>query len=160
MTREEIKKQKLKEEKEFIESIKGKAITGKEKGKFRLTSVWKKFREQFKGKCDPITLKPVRKGYQLHHLSLDPKLYSDLTKSHYIPLSPQCHEYIHWLYGYYRHDKKILTRIKKVLDKMVELNDGRDVRDFMPKKPVVKKTKSVRLKSKIKIEDFDKDVES
>ncbi len=149
MTREEKRKQKLKEEKEFIESIKGKVITGKEKGKFRLTSVWRKFREKFKGKKDPITLKPVCKGYQLHHLLLDPAMYSDLTVSHYVPLGPQCHEVVHWLYGYYRHDKKILTRLKKILDKMVELNDGRDVRDFMPKKPVVKKTKSIKIKSNI-----------
>lgn len=36
----------------------------------------------------------------------------------------------HYLYGYYRKDKDILKRLKKQLDRMVELNDGKDIKDF------------------------------
>ena len=144
-----MRKKKEKEEKEFIESIRGKAISGQEKSKFRLTSIWKKFRKRFKGKLDPITLKPVVKGFQLHHMDLNPMNYTVLKTSNFVALNGTTHDIVHYLYGYYRHDKKILTRLKKVLDKMIELNDGRDIRDYIPKKQVVKKTKSIKTKSKI-----------
>ena len=66
MTREEQKKEKLKKEQEFIESIKGKALNQQEKSKFRETTVWKDFRNPFKGEVDPITLRKLPKRFALH----------------------------------------------------------------------------------------------
>ena len=40
---------------------------------------------------------------------------------------------VDYLYGYYRKDKQILKRIQKLLDKMVEINDGKDICDFKKK---------------------------
>ena len=40
------------------------------------------------------------------------------------------HDVVHYLYGYYRNDKDILKRLKKELDKMVQINDGKDICDY------------------------------
>lgn len=130
MTRAEQKKEKLKKEQELIKSFKGKHLNGIEKGKFRQTTVWKEFRSRFKGQTDPITLKKIPKRFQLHHLDLNPENYTDLKYDKFIPLNGTTHDIVHYLYGYYRKDKDILKRIKKVLDRMVELNDGKDIKDF------------------------------
>lgn len=137
MTREEQKKEKLKKEKEFIESIKGKALNQQEKSKFRETTVWKDFRNPFKGQVDPITLRKLPKRFALHHLCLNPAEYMVLIKSRFRPHNSKMHDVVHYLYGYYRKDKDILKRLKKELDIMVELNDGRDICDY--KKELKKK---------------------
>jgi hypothetical protein len=133
MTRKELKLKKLVEEKKFIESLKGKNINSKEKAKFRTTDYWKEFRKKKQKQCnntDPITLRKLPKRFQLHHMNLRTSCYTDLVPDNFVCLCPASHEYLHWLYGYYRKDKNILKRLKKYLDKMVELNDGLDVLDF------------------------------
>ena len=139
MTRAEQKKEKLKKEKEFIESIKGKALNQQEKAKFRETTVWKDFRNPFKGEVDPITLRKLPKRFALHHLCLNPREYMVLIKSRFRPHNSKMHEILHYLYGYYRKDRDILKRLKKELDLMVELNDGKDICDY--KKELNKKSK-------------------
>lgn len=130
MTRKEQKEQKLAQEKAFIESIKGKCITSQEKDKFRNTTEWKDFRNKFKNSIDPITLRKVPKRFQLHHMCLSPVLYTDLNPKHFLPLNGTTHDILHYLYSYYRKDRKILKRLQKCLDLMVELNDGKDIIDF------------------------------
>ena len=130
MTRAELKKQKLKKEQELIKSFENKKLNGTEKGKFRQTTVWKEFRTRFKGALDPITLKKLPKRFQLHHMDLNPEHYTNLNYNNFIPLNGTTHDILHYLYGYYRKDKDILKRLKKQLDRMVELNDGKDIKDF------------------------------
>ena len=130
MTRKEMKEKKLKEERKFLESIKGKYLNQQEKSKFRNTSVWKDFRKKFIGKVDPITLKKLPKRFNLHHLNLCPKNYTDLRMDSFVPLNSSTHDIVHYIYGYYRHDKQILKRLQKILDLMVEINDGKDICDY------------------------------
>lgn len=139
MTRVEQKKEKLKKEKEFIESCKGRYINQQEKSKFRETTVWKEFRNLFKGSKDPITLKKLPKRYNLHHMCLDAKEYTNLKKDRFIPLGSQCHDFLHWCYGYYRKDKNFIKRLKRELDRMVEINDGKDICDYRKEVKVEKK---------------------
>lgn len=139
MTRVEQKKEKLKKEKEFIESCKGRYINQQEKSKFRETTVWKEFRNLFKGSKDPITLKKLPKRYNLHHMCLDAKEYTNLKKDRFIPLGSQCHDFLHWCYGYYRKDKNFIKRLKRELDRMVEINDGKDICDYRKEAKVEKK---------------------
>ena len=131
MTKEEKRYLKQCKEKQFIESIKGQKIDGKTKGKFRLTETWKNFRKLFDNMVDPITLKKLPKRYNLHHLVLDPAKYTELDERKFRPHANSIHDLIHLLYGYYRKDKEILNRIKEELDLMVELNDGKDVKDYL-----------------------------
>lgn len=130
MTRAEQKKEKLKKEQDFIESCKGKYLNQQEKSKFRETTVWKEFRKKFVGKQDPITLKKLTKKFNLHHLSLSPFEYTNLKPDRFIPLGSQCHDFLHWCYGYYRKDKNFIKRLKRELDRMVEINDGKDICDY------------------------------
>ena len=130
MTREEMRYIKKQKEKRFIESIKGKIIYGKEKAEFRKTDAWKDFRKSFDGEKDYVTGKKLPKKYNLHHMKLDSRFYADLNKNYFEPMLNSVHDNIHWLYGYYRKDPSILDRIKEILDRMVELNNGKDVKDF------------------------------
>lgn len=145
MTRQQLKEKKDKEEKKFIESIKGENIDGKLKGEFRKTSLWKAFRCKFYIKeqkllkngrkkdvknDDAITLKPLNRTFNLHHMQLDSRKYTELNEKNFIPVNTQTHTFLHWLYSYYRKDPLILERLKKYLDQMCELNDFKDVRDF------------------------------
>ena len=130
MTRQEQKYIKSCKEKQFVESIKGQKIDGKTKAEFRKTEIWKNFRKLFDGKIDYITQKKLPKKYNLHHMKLDSRFYTDLNEDNFQPMLNSVHDFIHWLYGYYRKDKLILDRIKEILDKMVLLNDGKDVKDF------------------------------
>lgn len=134
MTRAELKLLKLKKEEEFIKSIKGKKITSKEKDMFRSTTCWKEFRARFAKLVDPITLRKLPKRFQLHHCDLNPEHYTDLVFDNFFPFNGSTHDIVHYLYGYYRKDKDVLKRLKRVLDKMVELNDGKDISDYKKEK--------------------------
>ena len=94
------------------------------KKKFRGTKAWKTFRESFNKEKDFITLKKLYKGWQLHHLDLDPDNYDNLIVENFIPLNVQTHEFIHWLYNYYRTDKAVINRIQNALERMYNLNEG------------------------------------
>lgn len=145
MTRAEQKEKKLQEEEKFIKSIEGKLVDGKQKQAFRKTQAWKDFRRKFyikeqkklkNGKTkdipndDPITLKPLSKTFNLHHMDLDPHHYTNLDEENFVAIGTQAHEVLHWLYGYYRKDPAILDRLKILLDKMRRLNNGKDIRDY------------------------------
>lgn len=130
MTRKEQQIEKAKKEKQLLESFKGKYLNQQEKAKFRETSVWKEFRKKFSGKQDPITLKKLPKRYNLHHMNLNSCFYTELKESNFVPLNGTTHDIVHFLYGYYRKDKNVLKRLKKILDKMIEINDGKDICDF------------------------------
>ena len=130
MTRKEQKEEKLKKEKAFLTSIKGKYLNQIEKSKFRETTVWKDFRKKFAGKPDPITLKKLPKRFNLHHMNLCPSEYTSLKTDEFLALNSTTHDIVHYLYGYYRKDKDIIKRLKKVLDTMVEINDGKDICDY------------------------------
>lgn len=145
-TREELKRKKLEEEQKFIDKIEGKLVDGKQKSLFRKTQKWKDFRRKFyiketktlkNGKkkdvpnVDPITLQPLTKTFNLHHMDLDPRHYTSLDAANFRPLRTQSHEVLHWLYSYYRKDPAILDRLKTLLDEMCRLNNNRDVRDYI-----------------------------
>lgn len=133
MTRKEQKILKLKKEEEFIKSIQGKYVNGKEKAAFRTTTVWKEFRKKKFTSCggiDAVTLRKLPKRYQNHHLNLNPKCYTDLNPNNFELLSPSIHDVCHLLYGYYRKDKNVLKRLQRILDRMVEINDGKDICDY------------------------------
>lgn len=130
MTRAEQKREKLKKEEEFVESLKGKYLNQQEKSKFRNTSIWKEFRKKFSKTVDAITLRKLPKRYNLHHLSLSPYEYTNLKMNRFVPLSSSMHDAVHLFYNYYRKDRNVLKRLKKILDLMVEINDGKDICDY------------------------------
>ena len=94
--------------------------TQKKKRKFRTSSVWKNKKKKEKARAknlDEITLKPLRKGWSLHHNCIDEKEYENMTRS-FLCCNNLTHKFIHWLYAYYKTDKQIVCRIKKELEQM------------------------------------------
>lgn len=97
----------------------------KDKAKFRSTAKWKKFRKSLKDsrKRDEVTLKPLYKGFSVHHLDLDEGHYTDLTDpSHFACLNKKTHDFIHWAYQHYTKDPSFLERVEVMLDRMAEIN--------------------------------------
>ena len=95
------------------------------KAKLRATKEWKAFRLKIAEKQDKkdfITGKPLRKGYNVHHLDMSAENYDKLIDENFIALNKQTHDALHFLFRYYQNDKDILEKFKEVLDKMVELN--------------------------------------
>lgn len=96
----------------------------KKKRKFRESKKWKLKKLSEKTRADnkdEITLRPLRRGWQLHHMNLNEKDYEDM-KQPFLCCNILTHKFIHWLYVYYRTDEEIIDRIKKALEKMKEEN--------------------------------------
>lgn len=95
------------------------------KRKFRGSKAWKQFRHKMNIKDrsrDVLTGRKLVKGYELHHLDLDPEHYHLLDEENFASLNKMSHKFIHWLFPYYKADPAIIGRIVAMLDRMVELN--------------------------------------
>lgn len=102
-------------------------MTQKEKTKFRATVKWKQFKANIQSKqhnIDPITLKPLYKGANLHHCDLNSNHYTDISnEDNFVLLNKHTHETLHFLFNYYKDDESILDRFEFYLKKMKELNN-------------------------------------
>ena len=145
MKREDRKQLFLLQESAQIKKLDGKCICKEEKNWFRNTHVWKDFRKTFEtagvkkfknGKekpikaVDPVTLNPLTKRFNLHHLDLNPRNYTKLKRENFLALNSETHDTVHWLYTQYCKDPKSLDRMIAIIKKMYELNNGKDVKDF------------------------------
>jgi len=97
----------------------------KRKRKLRTSKNWKfkKLSEmkRAEGK-DEITLKPLRKGWQLHHNCLDENQYENMDNS-FLCCNRKTHDFVHWLFIYYKNDVTIIDRIKKEMEEMKGANE-------------------------------------
>lgn len=94
------------------------------KRNFRASKKWKKFKADKKKQCkglDAITLKPLRKMWNLHHEDLSEENYTVLNDN-FLPCNNLTHKVIHWLWTYWQKDKDIIERLKKELEKMEKIN--------------------------------------
>lgn len=132
MTREEQKKEKLKKEKQFIESVKGKALNQQEKSKFRETTVWKDFRKELKEKrkVDAITGRKLTKTWNCHHERFDSRLYTDLNDNYFLCLNNQMHDLLHVCVSETIKNPQFMKRLSEIVDYHIRLNNNKDVRDF------------------------------
>lgn len=95
------------------------------KAKVRATPEWRQLRIDLSDEYwnyDPITNKPLRKGFNVHHMRLDPEKYGDLEQRYFLPLNKQTHEFLHWAYRYARNDEDFMKRLCYFVGQMVELN--------------------------------------
>ena len=133
MTREEKKYIKECKEKQFIESIKGKKIDGKTKAEFRKTSIWKEFRNKLfkERKVDALTGRKLTKTWNCHHERFDPTLYTDLNEEFFLTLNTQMHDWLHVAISETIKNPNFMDIAKKLVDKHIQLNNGKDVKDFL-----------------------------
>lgn len=102
-------------------------MSQKDKTKFRQSAKWKRFKVYMRKtkKVDCVTLYPLRKGHNLHHLDLDEAHYEDISdETHFEPLNRKTHETVHFLYPYYVKDEKIIDRLRDLLERMRVINNG------------------------------------
>lgn len=96
----------------------------RKKRNFRASKIWKCFRHQKhveQNGIDPITLKKLRKGCNLHHRNLSEEDYEDISHPEdFVMLNKATHDFCHEIYRYYKNDPGILDRIKEELDKWHE----------------------------------------
>lgn len=102
-------------------------MTNKEKKtKVRATKEWQEFRKEMyerSGGIDRITGKPLRKGWQLHHLDLNPDNYAILDSDKFVCVNRTTHEMIHWLFRYRSNWKQCMCNLADVIGEMCYFND-------------------------------------
>ena len=105
----------------------GKTDNQKEKARARNTKAWSQLKEivvkRYFG-VDPVTKAPLRRGWNLHHCDMRKEFYNDFNPDKFLPLNNRTHEFIHWLYDYWRNDKGIMDRLKLVMEMMGRANGG------------------------------------
>ena len=92
---------------------------------FRRSKVWANFRQKIrkKQKYDYVTGSPLAKSFNLHHLSEDPKKYSDISdETMFVGLNSTTHTVIHFIWG----DGKRRYNWKERLQKLKELCEMMD----------------------------------
>ena len=132
MTRQQQKEEKLRKEKEFIDSIKGKHIDGKIKELFRRTLYWNGFRKDLneKRKVDALTGRKLTKTWNCHHMRFNSKFYTDLDEEYFLCLNNQMHDFLHIAVSETIKNPKFLDKLKELVELHIKINNGKDVRDF------------------------------
>ena len=83
----------------------------------------KTLRQKKTRKNDEVTGAKLYKGFQVHHLDLNPDNYSKLDEENFACLNRQTHDFIHWAFRYYDKDPDgFIERFEKILKKMHEIN--------------------------------------
>lgn len=100
------------------------------KRKVRRSPEWAELRQlKFKEQngIDPITLRPLTRSYNCHHMQCeDWKKYDDLNPEYFVCLNTKTHEVITFLWNIVKRegDYDVFTRMAAILEKMRELNNG------------------------------------
>lgn len=94
----------------------------KKKRKFRSTNTWKNFRKYMRSKfkVDALTGKPLRAGWQLHHLDLDENNYNVLNEKMFCCVNRNSHKIIHEIYRY--DTENYINNLHTILNQMKEIN--------------------------------------
>lgn len=104
-------------------------MTDEEKKKFRRSKIWSNFRQKIRrryNKQDFLTHKPLLRDWNLHHLDMNDKNYTDLSKEDkFLPLNKDTHKFVHWLFRLYRHDPGIIKRLLLIMQLMLIYNPPR-----------------------------------
>ena len=96
------------------------------KAEFLRSLTWKRWRyhlvDHYSNK-DSLTLKPLRKGFNVHHLDMRDENYQVLKEERFRPLNSDSHDCVHFLFRYYKKDPFIIDRLREILDLMVKFNE-------------------------------------
>lgn len=103
------------------------------KRKIRASAEWSELRETVKDeqKIDPISMKPLSKSFNLHHLSQDERYYDDLSPERFVGLNSYSHDCIHYLYNIAERegDYNVLDRVRLLIIEMQKLTHADALRD-------------------------------
>lgn len=98
------------------------------KKKVRASAEWADLRHKLieEQKVDPISLRPLTRTANCHHLSQNTDYYGDLSEDRFLMLNDYSHRLVHYLYDIVRRengDYDVLERIKDVIKRMIEVTD-------------------------------------
>lgn len=97
------------------------------KRKVRNTTEWSQLRQLVREeqKTDPVSLRPLTRTFNLHHLSQDERFYDDLERSRFLGLNDYSHRTIHFIYDIVKRegDFQVLDRIKEIIEQMQEITE-------------------------------------
>lgn len=98
------------------------------KRKVRSSKEWKELRHKMKSsqKLDPLTLRPLTSGFNLHHRDLDEKNYADLRDtSHFVCLNKMSHDVLHFAYNVSKRIgiDEFLDALRNEIQTMVDINE-------------------------------------
>jgi hypothetical protein len=96
------------------------------KSEFRKSLKWKRWRYamiDYYGNKDALTLKPLHKFSNTHHMDMRAENYTKLSPERFRMLNSKSHELIHFFYPYFVKDPFIIDRLKAILEEMVKMNN-------------------------------------
>lgn len=103
------------------------------KRKVRNTAEWSQLRQLVREeqKTDPVSLRPLTRTFNLHHLSQDERFYDDLERSRFMGLNDYSHRTIHYIYDIVKRegDFQVLDRIKDIIEEMQQITEKDLYRD-------------------------------
>lgn len=102
------------------------------KRKVRASPEWADLRDLVRDeqKIDPISMRPLSRSFNLHHLSQDADYYNDLSPSRFVGLNDYSHRCCHYLYDIVirEGDFEVLNRIKLIIEQMIKITDADKLR--------------------------------
>ena len=78
-----------------------------------------------KQKVCQLTLRPLLKSWNLHHMKMDEDSYENISnENNFKCLNKKSHEVIHFLFRYYVNDEDIIKRLEYILKEMKRVNSS------------------------------------
>lgn len=103
------------------------------KRKVRASGGWAELRSQIRDeqKTDPISMRPLSRSFNLHHLSQDDRYYDDLSRERFVGLNEYSHRCVHYLYDIITRegDFDVLERIKQIIEEMQNITAADELRE-------------------------------
>lgn len=98
------------------------------KRKVRASADWADLRKQvyeMQNGVDPVTLTPLVRGWNLHHLDQREEHYANLDPTRFLAVSHTHHEMLHWCYNIYKRTKSLdfLDVLKEEIQTMYEYSE-------------------------------------
>ena len=98
------------------------------KRKVRASAEWAELRDQvyeMQNGIDPITLTPLVRGWNLHHMDQREENYDNLDPERFLAVSHTHHEFLHWAYNIYKRTKSLdfLDALKEEILTMYEYSN-------------------------------------
>ena len=102
------------------------------KRKIRASAEWADLRNLIRDeqKIDPISMRPLTRSFNLHHLSQDERYYDDLSRERFVGLNDYSHRCVHYLYDIVvrEDDYNVLERLRLIIQQMIDITESDKLR--------------------------------
>lgn len=103
------------------------------KRKVRASAEWAELRAQIRDeqKTDPISMRPLSRSFNLHHLSQDERYYDDLSRERFVGLNEYSHRCVHYLHDIIvrEGDFNVFERLQLIIQQMIDITESDKLRE-------------------------------